>query len=289
MQILFREISKKNINILALNLNNTYWTQHPSYSLTHSLYQEVNKHISSPSTKMVFNSHTGYFKYNTSNIKYHKSIEYTQVVRECQSRGISEFLYHLYSSGAAKEASKKQMATEHFIKYLNLDETASETDIAQCLHNDTCLGNALNMEEKYQYYSNFMGDCSSVGKYNCVNPSQRIAAVAENIAVSGAYKTFGITEHLLEYLEMLECAYPKLLGGIVKLFEKRPLHSNHEERPAYDNLTKATVSKVMSMKCLNSTDEYIYSAFINKTFWKRYNAMKASPQSCCRPSKSARI
>lgn len=133
--------------------------------------------------------------------------------------------------------------------------------------------------KKSNWISTFMGDC---GHDSCQVPAHEVLAVQANIQANGAYKTFGLTGYLFQYLEMLECVYPSMLTGIVQLYKTRKPKINQRNETNYSSETVQIVRKLANDKCLNSSDEYLYHHILNITFWNRYNALKASPRSCCR-------
>lgn len=126
---LFRVVARKNSKLIAFDLDKKFWAYHPTQQLQEKLYLEVNKHIFRPSTKLIFNSHTGYFPFNLSSVKYQKIVEHTQVVRECETRQVSHFFYDLYDVMAAKRAAQSHHLLQHLQKELLL---TNESEVEQC-------------------------------------------------------------------------------------------------------------------------------------------------------------
>lgn len=285
---LFRAVAREHGRVIAYDLDKSLWSDRPSLLLQQELYKDVNERIFKPSTKLVFNSHTGYFPYNTSSIKYHKTIEQTQVLRECESRQISHFFYDIYGVLPAKRAALAHNSSRFMQKKLEL---SSDTEVAPCLRSERCLANVIRPDIKSNWIATYMGGCSSSSNIGqCRDTSHQAAAlVSENIKPTGVYKTFGMSEHLYEYLEMLECVYPTMLRGIVKIYGKRKkLRINKQNTSGYNVETMSIVSKLAVDKCAKSSDDYIYHNLINNSFWRRHAAVKIAPYLCCRKRKDIR-
>ena len=260
----------------SFNLHRKFWFDYPNPVLQEELYEEVNKHIQTPATKIVFNSHTGYFPFNQSAMKYQKLVEHTQVVRGCEARQMSASLYGLYGVMTRKKANRTKLY-QHIQKHLSLTK---ESDVEPCLSSEACLKKKMLPANKSNLIATYMGGCEH---NNCQSFSEKVQAVQTNIQAKGAYKTFGMSEFLSEYLEMLECVYPSMLTSISSIYENTDvLQMNKRDVINYHPPAVEIISKLSKAKCLDSPDTYLYH-MLNATFWSRYQAMKTSPSSCCRP------
>ena len=258
----------------CFNLDRRFWTDHPTPPLQEEIYEEMNNQILTPSFKRIFTSHTGYFPFNQSAMKYQKLVEHTQVVRECEARQMSASLYGLYGVMTRKKANHA-MLYEHLRKYLRV---AHESDVDACLSNEACLGQQILPTKKSNLIATYMSDCQQ----QCDSLSEAVQAVQANLQSKGAYKTFGIAEHLSEYLEMLECVYPDMLTGISDIYKRWGKAKMNKGNGMYHHPAAVEIiSKLSKAKCLDSPDTYLYH-MLNATFWSRYQAMKTSPSSCCR-------
>ena len=316
MQGLFRKIAhyqhstKSNSshlkNVKAASTTRPLWSNQPSPQLQQDLYQFVNSQFtSSKNNLLVFDGHISFFPFNTSSIRLNSQVtnalEFTNVIRQCESRQQSGFFYTLYESVGARKAERKKQTSSYLLETLGLDKSENLT---QCLRNESCLlkSNKLNPSSKARIISTFMGDCSRKGgcserqsqqqkkeeqkgkngkEINIEMVTQReVASVLNNVkANSGVYKTFGLIEYLTQYLEMLECVYPSM-RGIVQVLNTSHKANSHSDVFRHPETTRIT-NKVFAEQCHDSPDSRLYT-LMNTTFWRRYHALKSQRGRCCR-------
>ena len=295
--IMFNSSHLKDID--AFRLGQPMWSIRPPPAVQQDIYEHINAHLTSPNntSMLVFDGHISYFPFNTSWLRpttpLETPLEYTNVIRECETRQQSFFFFSLYQSKAATEARKNKKIFSFQRHLLQLNDSV---DVTTCLTSETCLRQYIKPSLKAYVNSRYMGDCSRKGgcsEQESLLQKQRtdnselfvqreVSSVLNNVkANSGVYKTFGLTEYLTQYLEMLECVYPSM-RGIVQvhnstLSSPANVHSDVFRHPETTRIT----NKLFAEQCHDSPDSRLYT-LMNTTFWSRYHALKSQPGRCCR-------
>jgi hypothetical protein len=184
-----------------------------SYGENTTRSQEL-KHVITASMQLDMPSNTtvavGHISYRTFEKVdgYFGEVEYMQVFRQCESRFISHLLYDYNSS---VKASQYRARDELHLWHQQLLGTPNVT---ACISDPACFRKApivrhaeRDIIEYYVAANRCGGGCSPAERF------QRLQSQANFAPGPSTYVTFGVVEHMREYLEMLECAYPNAFAG----------------------------------------------------------------------------
>lgn len=143
---------------------------------------------------------------------------FSQILRKCDDRIVSDLNYDIAYSEAAIDAKRKHKYTDFLQGKLGVPSSES----TKCLANSTCVlrspvfhhaahnATKINMfvaGAKACLRPGTNGVCKKVDYYGSTHGKHRLSSPIEG------YATFGVVEYLTEYLEMLECVYPSLFTG----------------------------------------------------------------------------
>lgn len=203
------------------------------------------------------------------------SVEYIQLIRDCPSRRRSWFLYFLKDSRAARAVKKigDQAFEKHQRIYLNIRN--SNISIDDCLRDYDCL--------KKSYQFNHIPELEYLCGSECQSQYKNmLEGSIENTFNPSIFTAVGITDKFGEYLEMLECAYPKIFQGIKRIFVSTNRKKvNQGSSPS--NNTSLALRKIIQEACDISHNRYsVFYAHMDKVFNARYKYMVDNKNTCCR-------
>ena len=190
-------------------------------------------------------------------------LPYLQMMRDPVARTISHFYYIKFMSEDAlrRQRERKDVTSEAGEGILSLGD--------ECADNEHCRGWLSRRCRAQMTYISGIKDKNKMLEYalkQAINPQ-----VSHYVAI-------GLTEYFEESLEMFECLAPMTFQGASAKYRIHPVHKK-------EGLTHATA--YVSQKTAHLMEEYckeenvLYSA-VNRTFWARYQAMKETPELCCR-------
>ena len=307
-------------NLHLENFNEEYWGDYvknvPRMDALHKLFKKHRQASREKASVIV-----GHISYRTifSALEgiVQQPVEYMQIFRECEPRFHSHWLYNFnYSVHAVQARQTGRLLEWH-------QQCTGTKHPYHCVTNLTCMTNAPLTAAIQTNVINFYVRESSNGvrghqRQNYANLVQKIRNQANFIPNRNSYVTFGLVEHLQEYLEMLECAYPTLFAGnnacpcvyvythiymrayvCMVLIHSYPCagvlerytrqhgivvngHSATSLPPKMETSLRKLAHDVCNAS--TSTDGVLYESFLAPTFWARYRAMKKDPEKCCRRS-----
>lgn len=268
MENLFRSMKDKN-SMTSWSAGSEYWTDFSRDVTERKKFLDEVASRTRPNATLVIDGHWGQYDFSSSELLKVKA-EYIQLARDCISRRQSAFLYGLYDSRDATLHRKNPSQYEKYKqKYLNT--TLASMDCIKsydCLKNSDTFGNA-NTEMQYL--------CGS--RCTHVHHGNRTVGALHNIHSTRHFAVIGILEELEKFLEMLECAYPRSLTGILKQYRTTKTHAN---TGSHDFLNPA-ISKMLSERCsIEETPFGMIYDEIKKQFYSRYAFMSRNWNSCCR-------
>jgi hypothetical protein len=220
-------------------------------------------------------------------------IESIQLTRDCFGRSMSLFFYSLFQQKTAVQAKSKGKTKEHMLSKLNISKSSDEGktfQINDCMERYDCVkgfdflafeNNGLRylcghhclqeISKGYDHLNEVPGHHSTLAKgalYNAVHPQH--------------FTVVGLLSKLEEFLEMLECAYPNLLHGILQLYQKYNVHANRGMEVVKQKPTKALID-VINDSCDPAKSEagFVYEKLF-PYLRSRYQFMKQNKQRCCR-------
>jgi len=199
-----------------------------------------------------------------------KTIENIQLIRECKSRAKSDFLYTLYDSVAATKAKEEH----RFSAYVH-EMTGTNHTVEWCFDNYDCI-------KKFAH--RFNADLSGyICADHCIAAQHGDVKVGLRNALENprTFAVMGTTEQFTEYLEMLECAYPKF-HGMLRLYNTSSTHTN----AGTHHITHDALEKVLDEVCDPQINHYaeFYNGAVSYIH-ERYLFMKANQARCCRRGK----
>jgi hypothetical protein len=170
-------------------------------------------HVDTPSNTTVAVGHIPYTTFVKID-KYFGSVEYMQVFRQCESRFVSNWLYD-YNSSVAASRYRARGELDSFHQQL-----LGTPNVTACIADPSCLRKSPraksippNMIDFYLAASRCHGECSPSERFHQLKSQANLAPGPRG------YVTFGVVEHMREYLEMLECAYPNAFAGETRKLE----------------------------------------------------------------------
>jgi hypothetical protein len=205
-------------------------------------------------------------------------MEYMQVFRKCSSRIVSSFYYNLFHSLEARRAKERNK----FSNFLSVQLGVPYEKVSECLLDEECVKNS----KRYKRYSdgaNIMVEYTGGvnPKHYLKNSNNQFSTAVHNLFIE--YTTFGIAEKLAEYIEMLECVYPTIFKGAVKLYTKNKVTEN--AHPVNNATQKEVFLRVAEKTCQQlGGDMKLYNEHVLPTFDLRYQYMKQHKDICCRTS-----
>jgi hypothetical protein len=196
----------------VFHLNATFWGNlTDKYETKKDFYAYIYKNVDINNFNTL-DAHTNNFPIDASKLKgkngKNNSIECMQVIRDCPSISTSLYYYALFDSFVATHSKKENTHRQHVYRLLG------SNNISACFLNDTCISESNIYRGCHTtHISNMMGGeiCDRVG---CDSQEKRVSSVLSNMGLDrGKYITFGLTNNLKEYAEMLECTYPSYFSG----------------------------------------------------------------------------
>jgi hypothetical protein len=214
MQQLFLKLSQRN-SFSVWQTNRDYWVDFDDENnkSIRSKFVNVIKAKARNKNGVVVDGHWWQTSFKPSDFNDHL-VEDIQLFRECVSRRHSYFYYSLYDSVAAKKALAQNDLPGHL-------KTVLKTDTPKkCLHDYDCLTKA-QLSVFYRRPIELKYVCGSM--CTSLNNGVNEYGALYNLRNPGRFTVSGTLEKFSEFIEMLECAYPNLLAGIMDLVD------NHEE------------------------------------------------------------
>jgi hypothetical protein len=191
-----------------------------------------------------------------------RNLPYLQMMRDPTSRTISQFYYMKYESEDALRRKRKnnEMTSEAGKGILTLGD--------ECADNQQCRGwLKRRCQAQLTYIS---GD----------NDGNMLDNALKQVTdpQSSHYVAIGLTEYFEQSLEMFECVAPMTFRGASANYHAQPLHKKQGMAHAAAVVSERT-ARLLEEYC--SEENTLYEE-ANRTFWARYNAIKETPELCCR-------
>ena len=229
-----------------------------------------------------------------------KHIETIQLTRDCIGRSTSLFFYTLFQQKTAHQAKKHGHTKEYFLKKLNISKNSQDAktfNFDECIEDYNCVKGFGFTTNDYNGLRHLCGgEClkqisgKSVSDFNMdgttsASHSNLVKGAIYNAVHPDHFTVIGTLSHIEEYLEMLECAYPNILRGILQYYQKNEIHSNSGKASTKYKHTEA-LTKVIRESCDPETSEagYVYNK-LYPYFRSRYQFMKENKDRCCRKFK----
>jgi hypothetical protein len=215
-------------------------------------------------------------------------IESIQLTRDCFGRSMSLFYYTVLQNGKSADYIMDSLHIS------NSSDQGQNFQLHDCVERYECV---KGFEFASYYHSGLLHICG--GK--CLEEISRVSAsngqitanktIADITLVKGAlynavhpqhFTVIGGLSNLEEFLEMLECAYPNLLHGILQLYQKYNVHANTGKEVMKEMPTKALID-VINDSCDPAKSEagFVYEKLF-PYLRSRYQFMKQNKQRCCR-------
>ncbi len=214
MENLFRIMSsRKKSKLQAWSAPSKYWIDMAnSTSIRNSFIESVIK--KSANISLIVDGHWEQYPFSKS-VFQGKTFESIQLVRDCISRRRSMFFYSMFNS-RAMTVLKKTLTADAFQEAQKAKLHTDDLDA--CFHDYACLNQEKNNERFSSADAELKMLCGSACKRQSKdNQTQGALANARN---PSSFTVIGSLSRLSEYLEMLECAYPRALGGIRSVYDR---------------------------------------------------------------------
>jgi hypothetical protein len=204
MLTIFKILAK---SVDLVDLGAEYWGD---YATDESRLAMLRKQVlkKGPALPKVVVGHVAHRTFDSALMNHNSDIEYMQIFRKCESRYVSHWWYDFEYSNRAYEQRQQGKIKQYHKALLGTKHTD------ECITNQTCLQQAAitksmrtNIIEHYLAPTACSYDCPAQKRY------QMFKSAVDFTPRRGGYITFGMVEHITEYLEMLECAYPSAFAG----------------------------------------------------------------------------
>ena len=217
------------------------------------------------------------------NIK--KQVEYINIVRECTARTRSNFLFDLKVKSLGINVFEEEKNVDPKRKRRNEGKflkTTLPTDA--CIDSYECLKGSdyfdVHLHSGAWLVKFLCGDlCESASKRSGVgNPL--LEGALRNIDNFKTFTVLGTTEHFVEYLDMLECAYPSV-RGIVKLYESKDVKRNKNNA---EEVKSDALARILNETCANNLYVPVYKKILERSLGRYEMMMKKGGNrgECCR-------
>lgn len=232
----------------------------PNVLINHKSY-ELTKHL-------IVDGHFNYFKF-----PLHHKYEYVQLARDCRSRRRSLFFYNLFDHN---------LTIAQIMDRLKVDESQPRTSEAL----DKCLNDYNCLKKNNLLYFPYGEERLICGKA-CQDSfgGNLTEGVLHNLRDPSVYTVIGSDNYFEHFFEMLECAYPLALKGILDHYKSNPVHLN--EGGHRHNTTDA-IERLLDEGCVayDSNNVPTYETVFKSEFVDlaemRYRHMKKNKAACCR-------
>ncbi len=207
------------------------------------------------------------------------TVEMIQLIRDCEHKASSLFYYTLFRQRDAVNAEKKGKLSEFIAKELGINsiEEIKRFNISSCLETESCVKKfGFSDDDHYRDGIRFL--CGAA----CLKSSEdAVRGALYNVLHPHRFAVVGILDDLASFLDMLECAYPKMLKGILQRYRETDLHQN--VLSTSHTTSSAVVSKIIEETCNPNTSDYaaVYKS-IEVFLDSRYRFMKLNRGRCCR-------
>ncbi len=222
MENLFRVIaSSKRSKLHSWSAPKAYWVDLDNST---TIRNNFIKAVNSKSTNMSFIVDGHWEQYDFSRNSFgNKSFENIQLVRDCVARRRSMFFYSIYNSRAMTALKRKLNSSE----FENAQKLRLNTDnLESCFNNYQCLTKPGAIERFSASDAELKMLCGSECKRrNLGNQSRGALANARDPKV---FTVIGSLSRFSEFLEMLECAYPRGLRGIRSIYDRHEVSSKNQ-------------------------------------------------------------
>ena len=275
MEYLFNELSSSN-KFGRWAAESKFWGDLDEAEFA-TLRREFEKIVTSklqntPSKQIIIDGHWSQTMFKPSKISAER-VEYIQLIRDCQSRRKSLFFYGLYDS---VEALKVKSDSAKFKQRIREELRIADRNISveDCLSDYEC----LKASGKLTYTSN--RELKYICGPNCNRTyGSYVEGALKNLHDPEAFTVVGVLDILQRHLGMLECAYPKMLKGILNLFNKNHMFVRVGSRDD----TSPALKRLLDEICHRDTNPYIeiYEEAIEVLKY-RYHYARKNHNKCCR-------
>mmetsp|Transcript_23002 Transcript_23002/g.33641 ORF Transcript_23002/g.33641 Transcript_23002/m.33641 type:complete len:330 (-) Transcript_23002:128-1117(-) len=239
-----RTLNKRSFRFVSQD--GAFWNRHSSHAVLDKL-AELRR--SANNLTIVVEGHFLWKNFSDTTSPFR--IEYMQLLRNCADRHTSNYFYRLPDHGR------------------NLD---MHPDVLRCLLDKSCISKDTDLQHMStsEYSDSFCGmPCSPEDALVNISPE------------NGRYSAVGTLEHFNKYLELLECVFPSVFGGVlnsIDIFKIRENSSGGSNISVSEN-----VRSVISERCVGSDDESLHKT-ISLLLLSRHQYMMAHRSNCCRKS-----
>ena len=230
----------KNKPAITFHTGNHFWvSMEDNIARRHEFVNKINeimKELNPTKKKTLFvDGHWHQTKFKVNKELHGYSSEYVQLIRNCQDREESAFFFFMYN---VKPGSEMQKLSNRGREIYHLK---SDKPVKDCIADYQCLKNSekfdiIDQRNGYQSAGYLCGKrCSEDNGLSRDRETKRLNGSMRNIELPKTFSVVGVLEHLEEYLDMLECAYPVLRGirakyEVDKRVKNRGKHSGKRTR-----------------------------------------------------------